>query len=76
VGILLQEKYVLPHDEAPNRVINRGVFVVALVDRELEQVFWKRRDSRVIHWDSVFSFHLRLQSWVGHRMHLTMVATL
>ena len=57
VGILLQEKYVLPHDEAPNRVIDRRVIVVALIDRELEQVFWKRGDSRVVHWDSVFSFH-------------------
>jgi hypothetical protein len=75
VGILLQEKCVLPHDEAPNRVIDRSVIVVALIDRELKQVFWKRGDSRVVHRDSVFSFHCRLQSRVGHRAHLTIVAT-
>ena len=75
VGILLQEKHILPHDETPDRVIDRGIIVVALIDRELEQVFWKRGDSRVVHRDSVFSFHCRLQSHVGHRAHLTIVAT-
>ncbi len=57
VGVLLQEKNVLPHDEAPDRVIDRRVIVVALIDRELEQMFRKRGDSRVVHRDSVFSFH-------------------
>ena len=57
VGVFLQEKNVLPHDEAPDRVIDRRVFVVALIDRELEQMFRKRGDRRVVHRDSVFSFH-------------------
>ncbi len=59
VGVFLQEKNVLPHDEAPDRVIDRRVIVVALIDRELEKVFRKRGDSRVVHRDSAFSFHSR-----------------
>ena len=36
VRVFLQEKNVLPHDEAPDRVIDRRVIVVALIDCELE----------------------------------------
>ena len=61
VRVFLQEKNVLPHDEAPDRVIDRSVFVVALIDRELEEVFRERGDGRVVHWDSVFSFHRHLR---------------
>ena len=42
MGVFPQEESVLPHDETPDRVIDRGVFVVALVDRELEEVLGKR----------------------------------
>src|SRR5437763_5067310 len=42
VGVLLQEKNVLAHDETPDRVIDRGVFFVALIDCELQQMFWER----------------------------------
>ncbi len=36
VRVFLQEKNVLAHDESPDRVIDRRVIVVALIDRELE----------------------------------------
>jgi hypothetical protein len=49
VGVFLQEKSVLPHNETPDRMIDRGVFIVALVDGELEEMLWKRRDRFVIH---------------------------
>ncbi len=39
VRVFLQEKRVLPHDETPDRVIDRRVIVVTLIDRELKQVF-------------------------------------
>ena len=42
VRVFLQEKNVLPHDETPDRVIDRGVFFVALIDCELQQMFWER----------------------------------
>jgi hypothetical protein len=42
VGVFLQEKNVLAHDETPDRVIDWGVFFVALVDCELQQMFWQR----------------------------------
>jgi hypothetical protein len=57
MGILFQEKNVLSHNEAPDRVIDRGVFVITLVDRELQQMLGERSHRRVVHWDSVFSFH-------------------
>ena len=49
VRIFAQEKNVLAHDEAPDRVIDRGVFVVTLVDGELEQMFRKRGHGLVVH---------------------------
>src|SRR5256886_17060278 len=42
VCVFLQEKNVLAHDETPDRVIDRGVFFVALIDCELQQMFWER----------------------------------
>ncbi len=39
VRVFLQEENVLPHDEAPDGMIDRGVFVVALVDGELQEMF-------------------------------------
>ncbi len=36
VRVLLQEKNVLAHDESPDRMIDRSVIVVALIDCELE----------------------------------------
>ena len=47
VGILLQEKHVLAHDEAPDRVIDRCVIVVALIDRELQKMLGQRLDCLV-----------------------------
>ena len=57
VRVFLQEKNVLSHDEAPDSVIDRGVFVVTLIDRELEQMFGECSHGRTVHWDSTFSFH-------------------
>jgi hypothetical protein len=42
VRVFLQEKNVLAHDESPDRVIDRSVIVVALIDCELEQMFGER----------------------------------
>src|SRR6267378_4848446 len=42
VGVFFQKKNVLAHDETPDRVIDRGVFFVALIDCELQQMFWER----------------------------------
>jgi hypothetical protein len=36
VRVFFQEKNVLAHDESPDRVIDRCVIVVPLIDRELE----------------------------------------
>jgi hypothetical protein len=36
VRVLAQKKNVLAHYEPPDRVIDRSVIVVALIDRELE----------------------------------------
>src|SRR5438552_17037971 len=41
VCVFLQEENVLAHDETPDRVIERGVFFVALIDCELQQMFWQ-----------------------------------
>jgi hypothetical protein len=38
-------------------VIDWRVIVVTLIDRELKQVLGKRGHGRIVHWDSVFSFH-------------------
>src|SRR5205823_13062135 len=38
VGVLAEKENVLPHDEAPNRVIDRRVIVVTLIDRELQKM--------------------------------------
>ena len=48
VRVFLQEKNVLAHDETPDRVIDRRVFVVALIDRELQKMFGSRRDGRIV----------------------------
>ena len=56
VGVFAQEKNVLPHDEAPDGVIDRRVFVVALVDRELEQMLRQRGHGLIIHRDRI-GFH-------------------
>ena len=39
VSVFLQEKNILAHDEPPDRVIDRSVFFVTLIDRELQQMF-------------------------------------
>jgi len=36
--VFLQEKNILAHDKSPDGMIDRSVFVVALIDRELEQM--------------------------------------
>ncbi len=53
VRVFLQEKRVLPHDETPDRVIDRRVIVVALIDRELQEVFRERGDGRVVEGNAV-----------------------
>ena len=53
VRIFAQEKNILAHDEAPDRVIDGGVFVVALVDGELEQMLRKRGHGLVVHRDRI-----------------------
>src|SRR5437764_6775872 len=42
VGVLFQEKNVLAHDKTPDRVIDRRIFFVALVDRKLQEMFRQR----------------------------------
>src|SRR6202035_1670109 len=42
VGVLAEEKSVLPHDKTPDGMIDRRVIVVTLVDRELEQMLRQR----------------------------------
>ena len=39
VSVFLQEKNILAHDEPPDRVIDRSIFFVTLIDRELQQMF-------------------------------------
>jgi len=56
VGVFAEEKNVLPHDEAPDGVIDRRVFVVALVDRELKEMLRQRGHGLVIHRDRI-GFH-------------------
>ena len=53
VRVFAQEKNVLPHDEAPDRVIDRRVFVIALVDGELEQMLRKCGHRLVVHRNGV-----------------------
>src|SRR5438270_5866659 len=53
VGVFLQEKHVLPHDKAPDGMIDRGVVIVTLVDRELKEMLWKRSDRLVVHRNGV-----------------------
>jgi hypothetical protein len=57
VRVLPQEKNVLPHDESPHGVVDRRVIVVALIDRELQQMLWRNGDCRVIEADPASSFH-------------------
>src|SRR6185436_9711397 len=57
VRVLLQEKHVLAHDKSPDCVIDRSVIVVALIDRELEQMFGATCDSRIVITDTTFRFH-------------------
>jgi hypothetical protein len=52
-----QEKSVLPHDKSPDRMIDRGVIIVTLIDRELEKMFWRCGHRRVIQADTARSFH-------------------
>ena len=52
VGVFLQEKNVLPHDEAPDGVIDRSVIVVTLIDGELEEMFGRGGDRRVVQADT------------------------
>ena len=42
VRVFLQEENVLAHDEPPDRVIDRRILVVALIDRELQKMIWQR----------------------------------
>src|SRR6266581_1708597 len=42
VGVLFQEKNVLAHDKTPDRVIDRRIFFVALIDRKLQEMFRQR----------------------------------
>src|SRR4029078_6399346 len=42
VCVFLQKENVLAHDETPDRVIDRGVLFVTLIDCELQQMFWQR----------------------------------
>jgi hypothetical protein len=57
VGVLAKKENVLPHDETPDRVIDRRVIVVTLVDRELQKMLWRRGDGRVIQADTALGFH-------------------
>ena len=60
--VFLQEENVLPHDEAPDRVIDRCVVVVALIDGELQKMFWKRGDCRIIQGNGVVT-HEKKRRW-------------
>ena len=57
VRVFLQEKNILPHDETPDRVIDRRVIVVALIHGELQKMLRERNHGRAVHRNSVFSFH-------------------
>src|SRR5205807_8821911 len=48
VGVLAEKENVLPHDESPERVIDRRVIVVTLIDCELQKMFRRRGDRRII----------------------------
>jgi hypothetical protein len=37
--VFLQEKNILAHNKSPDGMIDRSIFVVALIDGELQQVF-------------------------------------
>jgi hypothetical protein len=52
--VLAQEKNVLAHDEPPDRVIDRGVFVVTLIDGELEKMFRKRGHGLVVYGNGIW----------------------
>ena len=47
VRVFLQEVSVLPHDETPDRMIDRRVLVEALVDGELQEMFREGGDGRI-----------------------------
>ena len=62
VRVLRAEKNVLAHDEPPDRVIDRRVIVVTLIDCELEQMFGTSRDRGIVIADTAFRFHSRVSS--------------
>src|ERR1051325_9699020 len=55
--VLLQEKNILTHDKSPDRVIDRSVVVVALIDCELKQMLGTTGDGRVVVTDTTFRIH-------------------
>ncbi len=57
VRVFLQKKNVLAHDESPDRVIDRRVIVVSLIDRELEQMFRAGSDRQVAIAYAALRFH-------------------
>src|SRR5207247_3632796 len=57
VRVLFKEKNVLAHDKSPDRVIDRSVIVVALIDCELEQMFGATGDGRVVIADTTLRIH-------------------
>ena len=42
VRVFLEEENILAHDEPPDRVIDRRILVVALINRELQKMIWQR----------------------------------
>ena len=42
VRVFLQKENILTHDESPDRVIDRRILVVALIDGELQKMIWQR----------------------------------
>ena len=57
VCVFLQKKGVLPHDKAPDRMIDRRVIVVTLIDCELKQMFGTTGDRRIAVTDTALRFH-------------------
>jgi len=57
VRVFAEKENVLPHDESPHRVIDRRVIVVTLIDGELQKVFGRRGDRRVVQADTTGGFH-------------------